>query len=123
MTATEREDAEAAERLKRGKEVLGLILEADLPFAQNASATSGLAISLRCCKGLRAATLRKRVRDWRPVRRFLLADGSSPFPDQTDPLRSRIAITKWQAARCISCDPEAQAKFNFVSRPPLPDKG
>ena len=38
---------------------------------------------MRCCRGLRANTLKQRVSVWRPFRRWLLAEGHTAFP--TDP--------------------------------------
>ena len=38
---------------------------------------------LRCCRGLRPNTLKQRVSDRRPLRRWLLAEGFEAFP--TDP--------------------------------------
>ena len=68
----EREVAEDKERERWAREVLNLIREAQLPFLQSTGATTGATVEHRCCLGLRARTLAKRVRDWRPFRRFLL---------------------------------------------------
>ena len=71
-----RAEGERAERLKKGKEVLGLLLEAKLPFiASFQTAPRDEASLLRCCRGLRAKTLAQRVACWRPFRRYLLGQG------------------------------------------------
>ena len=80
-----REEAEDLEQARWSKEVLGLLLEAgdSLPFAESVKkARGGItgASVLRCCRGLRANTLKQRVSDWRPFRRWLVAEGHAPFP-------------------------------------------
>ena len=77
----ERADAEAAERKHWGREVAGLLAEAQLPFAKTlGDAAPDSAVALRCCRGLRAHTLKQRVSCWRPLRRWLLHSGYPPFP-------------------------------------------
>ena len=67
-----REEAEAKARERWAKEVLGLLLEAQLPLTETALETrtgvTGQA-ALRCCRGQRANSLKQRVADWRPFRR------------------------------------------------------
>ena len=75
----ERAAAEKTLRAKWAKEVVGILVEADLPFARQAGNLSGDALT-RCCRGLRAKTLAKRVRAWRPFRRYLVAQASTYFP-------------------------------------------
>ena len=68
----EREQAEEKKAARWAKEVLGLLLEADLPFAESARRSRGGVDGpsmLRCCRGLRPNTLKKRVTDWRPFHR------------------------------------------------------
>ena len=76
---SERADDEARERARWGNEVLTILAEADLPYIRT-SGVSGGAVDQRCCLGLRARTLAKRVRDGRPFRRFLIAHGHGAFP-------------------------------------------
>ena len=53
-----RAEGERAERLRKGKEVVGILLEANLPYATSCQATPrDEAALLRCCRGLRAALL------------------------------------------------------------------
>ena len=75
----ERATAEKNLRAKWAKEVAGILVEAELPFARQAGDLSGDALT-RCCRGLRAKTLAKRVRAWRPFRRYLIAQASTYFP-------------------------------------------
>ena len=79
-----REEAEDQERTRWAKEVLGLLLEANLPFTATALETrSGVTgpAALRCCRGQRPNSLKQRVSCWRPFRRWLLAEGLPPFPE------------------------------------------
>ena len=63
----ERAEEEAAERTRWGREVAGLLAEAGLPFAKTLGTTApSSSLALRCCKGLRAKTLKQRVSCWRP---------------------------------------------------------
>ena len=85
MNPAAREEAEDLALAKWSKEVLGLLLEArdNLPFAESVrNARGGIdgASVLRCCRGMRANTLKQRVTDWRPFRRWLIANGDGPFP-------------------------------------------
>ena len=75
----ERATAEKKLRAKWAKEVAGILVEAELPFARQAGDLSGEALT-RCCRGLRAKTLAKRVRAWRPFRRYLVSQSSCYFP-------------------------------------------
>ena len=84
----QRQDAEEANALKCNKEVLGFLLEAgeSLPFTLSVRRSKGgieCTSVIRCCRGLRPSTLKQRVTDWRPLRRWLLAEGFDAFP--TDP--------------------------------------
>ena len=96
----EREEAENAKQERWSKEVLGLLLEANLPFAASArEARGGLTgpTALRCCRGLRANTLKKRVDDWRPFRRWLLAEGHSCFPTSAQQVLDFLDV-QWEAS-------------------------
>ena len=79
LTENARAEGERTERLRKGREVAGLLVEAGLPFA---SSLTGRALEetsvLRCCRGLRAQTLAQRVSCWRPFRRYLLQAGLKP---------------------------------------------
>ena len=114
LNNAEREQAEERAALRWNKEVLGILLEAgsDLPFhksLQRARSRVDGASVLRCCRGLRPNTLKQRVSDWRPFRRWLLAEGSAPFP--SDP------SSPWTSWTC----PEKGARrapFTKASWPP-----
>ena len=96
----ESEEAENSKRERWAKEVLGLLLEADLPFAATArEARGGLTgpTALRCCRGLWANTLKKRVDDWRPFRRWLLAEGHRCFPDRAQQVLDFLDV-QWEAS-------------------------
>ena len=75
----ERAAAEKTQRARWAKEVAGILVEAQLPFARQAGDLLGDALT-RCCRGLRAKTLAKRVRAWRPFRRYLIAQTATHFP-------------------------------------------
>ena len=61
-SAHAREEGERAERLRKGKEVAALLLEANLPYAESCrNGTASELTLLRCCRGLRAKTLTQRV--------------------------------------------------------------
>ena len=81
--------AEEKERARWGKRLIQLLVEAQLPFGIEVQAR-GLDHSsreaFRCLRGLRPNTLRKRVQDWEPVRRWLLAETGSAFPSSPAPL-------------------------------------
>jgi len=78
-----RQKAEKQEREKWGRKVVGLLVEAGLPFGREVQSKDfehGSPEAFRCLRGLRASTLRKRSQDWAPCRRFLLAHEGRPFP-------------------------------------------
>ena len=87
----EREEAEAEERARWGREVAGLPVEANLPFAKSlGSAAPSSAVAQRCRKGLRAKTLKQRVSCWQPLRRWLLS-----VQDSTPDTVARPPYTVW----------------------------
>ena len=102
IAVDEREVAEAKERGRWAKEVLNLIREARLPFLLATGATSGTAVEQRCCLGLRARSLSKRVRDWRPFRRYLLGCESVPFPTSVDQVLAYLRYGSVKVWRSIS---------------------
>ena len=83
-TNNERAEAETAERTRWGREIVGLLVEAKLPFSRHAGSAPGSILETRCCRGLRFRTLRKFVRVWRQFRRYLLAHGHPVFPGNTE---------------------------------------
>ena len=96
----EQEEAEDKKAARWAKEVLGLLLEADLPFADSARRSRGGIDGpsmLRCCRGLRPNTQKKRVSDWRPYRRWLLAEGAGPFPKEQQQVLDYFEV-QWVAA-------------------------
>ena len=96
----ERADEEAAERTRWGREVAGLLVEAGLPFARTLGTTApGSTLALRCCKGLRAKTLKQRVSCWRPLRRWLLQVGRPPFPAEASDFLGYLGVHEAQATR------------------------
>ena len=81
--ASEPKSADDALRDKWADQVAGIVLEAKLPFARELRGRGvDPVVEHRCCRGVRAATLRKRTTDWRPVRRILLAKYGVPFPTE-----------------------------------------
>ena len=68
-TTHKREEDEQHERARWAKELAGLLLKANLPFARNLGGAPLDGASLRCCRGLRSRTLAQRVSCWRPFRR------------------------------------------------------
>ena len=81
-SAHAREEGERTERLRQGRQVAGLLVEADLPFAASLKHKAPEDVTiLRCCRGLRSSTLAQRLSTWRPFRRFLLHSGHGPWPN------------------------------------------
>ena len=60
---------------------------------------------MRCCRGLRPNTLAKRVRDWRPFQRFLLAHGMPTFPTCADHVLRYFEVREQENAprTCYEC--------------------
>ena len=80
---TARKRVEEQARSHCAKEVLGVLLEAKLPFAEmGANCKGGLdvASALRCCRAMRLNSFKQKVTDWRPCRHWLLAEGLGFFP-------------------------------------------
>jgi hypothetical protein len=93
-----REAAEASERARWLGVLQGFVLEAALPSAAPAGSASnnvescGRALALRSIgRGRRARTLRKKARDWMPVRAYLLATTGSAWPKDVWPLMDYLA--------------------------------
>ena len=108
----EREKAEDTERERWAREVLNLIREARLPFLQTTGATTGTSVEQRCCLGLRARTLAKRVRDWRPFRRYLLGQHLSPFPIMVESVLAFFEVRENEGvAQNFYADFKAALKF------------
>ena len=80
-----RAEGERTERMEKAREVVGLLVEAHLPYASSLARSSGFEDTtlLRCCRGLRAKTLAQRVSCWRPFRRYL-SQGYPAFPSSAD---------------------------------------
>ena len=73
--------AEVRERLRWTREAAAIVQEAQLPLAKTAELTMDPSATLaRIAQGRRARTLRKRVRDWEKVRRFLLGAYGRVWP-------------------------------------------
>ena len=98
-TENAREEGERAERLRKGREVVGLLVEADLPFARELGprALAG-DLPLRCCRGLRSKTLAQRVSCWRPFRRWLVASGYPPFPSSHETVLQYMELRRKEGA-------------------------
>ena len=79
-TVHERETEEKQLRKRRVLQVLEFLREAELPFAVTVTSASDLstAVLARCCQGLTANTLAKRLRDWQQFRRYLVLEGVAP---------------------------------------------
>ena len=99
LNPAEREEAEAKKAERWSKEVLGILVEAGLPFAESAKRSRGglgSTASLRCCRGLRANTLKKRVEDWRPYRRWLLGEDRATFPTAVEDALDYLEV-QWES--------------------------
>ena len=83
-----RAEGEHKERLRKGKQVAGILVEANLPFAASLSRAAAVdeTTFLRCCRGMRSKTLEQRVACWRPFRRYLLTQGLGPWPREPEHL-------------------------------------
>ena len=97
-TAHKREEDEQKERARWAKELAGLLLETNLPFARNLGSSSLDGASLRCCRGLRARTLAQRVSCWRPFRRWLLATTRSPWHLNTAAVLAYFEVRRSEGA-------------------------
>ena len=78
--------AESKERERWGRKVIALLIEAPLPCGLDLEARNvdwSSVEAMRCLKGLRAASLRKRVSDWEPFHSFLLSERGLHFPTET----------------------------------------
>jgi len=97
-TAHKREEDEAKERARWAKELAGLLLEANLPFARALAGSSLDGASLRCCRGLRARTLAQRVSCWRPFRRWLLTTTGASWPQDTSVVLDYLEVRRAEGA-------------------------
>ena len=102
-----RQNAEDQERARWGRKVVALLLESGLPLGQELRAR-GLGADApeasRCLRGLRWTTLKKRVSDWEPARRFFLAETGRAFPEDEGPLLRLFEVRKRQGAAKTSYD-------------------
>ena len=81
--------AEEVERTKWAAKVVKILVESNLPFGAEVSRRGldpGSPEASRCLQGLRWTSLKKRVCEWGPARRFLLAETGKPFPAEVGPL-------------------------------------
>jgi hypothetical protein len=97
--------AEQRNRERWARKVIGIMVEADLPFGQEFKARDWSVTSPeagRCLRGLRAATLKKRAGDISPFLRYLRCSVGKPFPDELhDVLRYFAVRTEEGAARSV----------------------
>jgi hypothetical protein len=79
-TEHERESEERLQRKRRVVQVLEVLREAGLPFAASVASADDVTPSVlaRCCQGLAANTLAKRLRDWHQFRRHPVLEGIVP---------------------------------------------
>ena len=96
-TEQARATAEEKERLRWGRELAGLLLEAKLPFASAAGAAAEDG-HLRCCRGVRASTIQQRISCWRPFRRWLTLQSRSPWPAMAQDLLDYFEVRKSEKA-------------------------
>ena len=114
-----REEAEQHERDRWAKEVIGLLTEAGtadlLPYAATLESLPGGAsdpTARRCCRGFRGRTLKKRVSDWRPVRRFLWENCGTTFPsEEAEMLQYFSVLETGQAKRTTLYSALAALRF------------
>ena len=96
-----RQKAETKEREKWGREVIQIILNADLPFGMELRARGLGAHSpeaARCLRGLRANSLRKRVSDWAPYGRWLTGSCGKAFPDCQEDILGYFQVRQAEGA-------------------------
>jgi hypothetical protein len=100
-----RKKTEARDRDRWMRRVFTLLLNTDLPFGVEAAAkgwSHDSADAARCYRGLRAATLKKRVSDVGPFLRFLQAETGKRFPNSvSDVLRYFAVRQAEEAARSV----------------------
>ena len=86
--ADERSRPEWAEREKCGRELVGLMKGANLPFARAIGNTDLRVLSKCCCQGLGRSALKKRIRQWHQYIRYLRAHDQPTWVASPDwPLR------------------------------------
>ena len=100
-----RKRAEAADRLRWMRRVFAVLVESDMPFGREAK-LKGWAFdsseASRCFRGLRAATLKKRVSDIGPFLRFLRVESGKSFPDEVADVLQFFGVRREeQAARSV----------------------
>ena len=100
-----RKRAEATDRLRWMRRVYAILVESDMPFGREAK-LKGWAFdspeASGCFRGLRAATLKKRVSDIGPFLRYLRAESGKTFPDEVSDVLHFFGICREeQAARSV----------------------
>ena len=100
-----RKRAEAADGLRWMRRVFAILVESDMPFGREAK-LKGWAFDFseasRCFRGLRSATLKKRVSDIGPFLRFLRAESGKSFPDEVSDVLHFFGVRRQeQAARSV----------------------
>ena len=100
-----RQKAEAADRLRWMRRVFANFTESAMPFGREALLKGWQYDSpeaARCFRGLRAATLKKRVADIEPFPRFLRAESGKPFPDELSDILHYFGVRREErAARSV----------------------
>ena len=120
-TANEREAEEERQRQRWVREVIGLLQEADTPFARSIGPATTTAVRERCCRHLRGPTLAKRVRDWRPLRRYLQTLTGQVWPNSADEILSYVSVRESEkAAKSVFSDLQATLLF-FEQAAELPE--
>ena len=116
-TAHAREEGERAERLKQGRQVAGILVEADVPFASSLKHRAPEDITvLRCCRGLRSSTLSQRLNHWRPFRHYLLHTGQGPWPQCSQVVLDYFDL-KVEEGLSPSTLPAFLASLHFLRKP------
>ena len=110
---TAKRKAEVAERARWAAKVFQILAEAKLPLGIELEDT-GMEldgpVAGRCLRGLRAASLRKRVSDVRPFLRWLFADRGKRFPTDANDILNYFHIRSQEgAARTVygACSPRS----------------
>ena len=113
-----RAKAEKAERARWAAEVVKVLIDTDLPYAQTLGSGEP---DLRCCRGLAFRTLAKRVRGIRPMLRFVRAQYGSTFPASEEQVLAYFAArAKGAAPKSAFSDALDSLKF-FEDAGELPE--
>ena len=69
-----------------------------MPYARLLGSSASSSVTFRCCMSLRPNTLKKRIKDWEPVRRFMLGQYGVPFPKDAQQVLAYLEVREAEQA-------------------------